>query len=50
MLNQLFVLPSTIERLRQAADDIGNYVSHVITLFEKIYREKKLEPKHEVVA
>jgi len=41
---------TTIERLRQAADDIGQYVSHVIRLFERIYREKKLEPKPEGVA
>jgi hypothetical protein len=34
-----------IERLRQAAEDIGEYVSHVIRLFERIYREQKLEPK-----
>jgi hypothetical protein len=34
-----------IERLRQAVVDIGEYVSHVIRLFERIYREKKLEPK-----
>ena len=36
---------TTIERLGQAADDIGEYVSHVIRLFERIYREKELEPK-----
>jgi hypothetical protein len=36
---------TTIERLREAADNIGQYVSHVIRLFERIYREKKLEPK-----
>ena len=36
---------STIERLRLAADDIQQYVSHVMSLFEKIYREKRLEPK-----
>src|ERR1700738_3852732 len=41
---------TTIERLRQAADDIGNYVSHVIRLFERIYREQKLEPRPEVLA
>ncbi len=41
---------TTIERLREAADDIGQYVSHVIRLFERIYREKKLEPKPEVLA
>jgi hypothetical protein len=34
-----------IERLRQAVADIGEYVSHVMRLFERIYREKKLEPK-----
>jgi hypothetical protein len=38
---------TTIGRLREAADDIGRYVSHVMKLFEKIYREKKLEPKPE---
>lgn len=36
---------TTIDELRQAADDIGQYVSHVIRLFERIYREKKLESK-----
>ena len=36
---------STIERLRQAADDITDYVSQAIRLFERIYREQKLEPK-----
>ena len=36
---------TTIERLRQAANDIGDYVSHAIRLFERIYREQKLEPK-----
>jgi hypothetical protein len=41
---------TTIERLREAADDIGRYVSHVIRLFEGIYREKKLEPKPEGIA
>jgi hypothetical protein len=35
---------TTIERLRQAAEDIGEYGSHAIRLFERIYREKKLEP------
>ena len=41
---------TTIERLRQAADDIGQYVSHVIRLFERIYRENKLEPKPDGLA
>jgi hypothetical protein len=41
---------TTIERLRQAADDIAHYVSNVIRLFERIYREKKLEPKPEGLA
>jgi hypothetical protein len=36
---------TTIERLRQAAEDIGQYVSHVIRLFERIYRERNLEPR-----
>ena len=34
-----------IERLRQAVADMDEYVSHVIRLFERIYRERKLEPK-----
>jgi hypothetical protein len=34
-----------VERLRDAVADMGEYVSHVIRLFERIYREKKLEPK-----
>jgi len=34
-----------IERLRRAVADMDEYVSHVIRLFERIYREKKLEPK-----
>jgi hypothetical protein len=37
---------TTIERLRQAAEDIGEYVSHAVRLFERIYREKKLEPRY----
>ncbi|MGO9401567.1 MAG: hypothetical protein ACLP19_27555 [Xanthobacteraceae bacterium] len=41
---------TSIERLRQAADDIGEYVSHVIRLFESIYREKELEPKPDALA
>jgi hypothetical protein len=41
---------TTVERLRQAAEDIGQYVSRVVRLFERIYREKKLEPKPEGVA
>jgi hypothetical protein len=39
----------TIEQLREAVNDIGQYVSHVMRLFERIYREKKLEPKPEVI-
>jgi hypothetical protein len=35
----------TVERLRRAANDIVKYVSDVIRLFERIYREKKLEAK-----
>jgi hypothetical protein len=34
-----------IERLRQAVEDIGAYVSDTVRLFERIYREQKLEPK-----
>jgi hypothetical protein len=36
---------ATIEHLRAAANDTGKYVSDVIRLFERIYREKKLESK-----
>jgi len=36
--------------LRQAADDIGQYVSHALRVFERIYREKELEPKPEGLA
>lgn len=36
---------TNIERLRQAVGDIGQYVSEVMKLFERIYRDKKLEPK-----
>jgi len=42
---KLLSAKTTIERLRQAAGDIGEYVSHVIKLFERIYREQKLEPR-----
>jgi hypothetical protein len=41
---------TTVERLRQAADDIGQYVSDVVRLFERVHREKKLELKPEGVA
>jgi hypothetical protein len=43
----LLIGKTAIGRLREAADDIGRYVSNVIRLFERIYREKKLEPKPE---
>ena len=33
-----------IFRLRNAVEDIGSYVNDVMNLFERIYREKKLEP------
>jgi hypothetical protein len=39
----LLMVKTTIERLRQAVDDIGQYVSHVMRLFERIYRERGLE-------
>lgn len=32
----------TIERLREAATDITDYVSNTVGLFERIYREQKL--------
>ena len=34
---------TTIERLREAANDITDYVSNTVRLFERIYREQKLE-------
>ena len=34
---------TTVERLRQAVGDITKYVSNAVTLFERIYREQKLE-------
>jgi hypothetical protein len=34
---------TTAPRLREAADDITKYVSSSVKLFERIYREKKLE-------
>jgi hypothetical protein len=40
------LMQSTIDipRLKQAVKDIDSYVSEVMNLFERIYREKKLEP------
>jgi hypothetical protein len=35
---------TNIIRLRQAVEDISGYVNNVINLFERIYREKNLEP------
>jgi hypothetical protein len=34
---------TTIENLRDAANDITEYVSNTVRLFERIYREQKLE-------
>jgi hypothetical protein len=33
-----------IVRLRQAVEEISDYVSRVIRLFQRVYREKSLEP------
>jgi hypothetical protein len=41
---QMMSAKTDIRRLRQAVDDIGGYVKDVMNLFERIYREKKLEP------
>ena len=41
---KLLMGTTDIERLRQAVADMDEYASHVIRLFERIYREKKLEP------
>jgi hypothetical protein len=41
---ELLQSTTDITRLRQAVEDIGSYVSDVMNLFERIYRERKLEP------
>jgi hypothetical protein len=41
---ELLQSKTDITRLRHAVEDIGSYVSEVMALFERIYREKKLEP------
>jgi hypothetical protein len=41
---ELMSARTDIVRLRQAVADIGGYVNEVINMFERIYREKKLEP------
>jgi hypothetical protein len=41
---QMMSAKTDICRLQQAVTDIGSYVRDVINLFERIYREKKLEP------
>ena len=39
----LLTAHTTIERLKEAANDITEYVSNTVRLFERIYREQKLE-------
>jgi hypothetical protein len=41
---QMMRARTDIVRLRQAVEDIGGYVHNVMNLFERIYREKNLEP------
>lgn len=41
---QLMQNTTDIPRLRNAVEDIGSYLNDVMNLFERIYREKKLEP------
>jgi hypothetical protein len=41
---QLMQSTTDIPRLWNAVGDIGSYVNDVMNLFERIYREKKLEP------
>lgn len=36
---------TTIEQLRQAAEDITSFVEHAMALFKQIYSEQKLEPQ-----
>jgi hypothetical protein len=38
---------TTIDRLRDAADNINRYVTDAVRLFERIYREQKLEPRED---
>jgi hypothetical protein len=40
---RLMSAKTSVPRLREAADDITKYVSSAVKLFERIYREKKLE-------
>ena len=41
---ELIQSTTDITRLEQAVNDIGSYVNEVMNLFERMYREKKLEP------
>jgi hypothetical protein len=41
---QMMSAKTDIRRLRQAVEDIGDYVKDVMNLFGRIYREKNLEP------
>ena len=41
---KMMMATTDISRLKQAVDDLGSYVNDVMNLFERIYREKKLEP------
>jgi hypothetical protein len=41
---QMMSAKTAIHRLRQEVEDIGGYTNNVIKLFERIYREKHLEP------
>ena len=43
--NLMLSAKTSVERLRLAVDDIGEYVARPMRLFERIYREKKLEPR-----
>jgi len=40
---ELMQAKTEVERLREAADDITDYTDRAISLFRKIYLEKKLE-------
>ena len=41
---QMMSAKTDLHRLRQAAEYIGTYTNNVMNLFERIYREKALEP------
>jgi len=41
---ELMQVTTDIPRMKQAVSDVDSFVTEVMNLFERIYREKKLEP------